>query len=68
MEISENLMRYRHCERGVFHRKMPLGNWEGRKKYEDPKPGYFLLFTIYAQRSIELSANIFYRPRRMDTG
>lgn len=41
MEISEKLIRYRHCEWGVLHLYRPLGNWEGRMRCNDPKSGYF---------------------------
>lgn len=55
MEISVNLIRYRHCERGASRKR----HWETGKTEisEEPESGYFQLFSDYSQRSIEISAH-----------
>lgn len=55
MEISVNLIRYRHCERGASRKR----HWETGKteSSEEPESGYFQLFSDYSQRSIEISAH-----------
>ena len=56
MEISVNLIWYRHCEWGASCKC----HWETGKAKEcgDPKSGYFQLISIYSQRSIGISAHM----------